>query len=75
MLAYLAGSTLERKPNISYYDVPSMQIAMPQHEGVLAVVWMSYKIVPLALHALECLLGRQVGKLITHLLSEFCFVS
>ena len=52
-----------------------MQIAVPQHEGVLAVVWVSYEIVPLALHALECILGRQVGKPITHLRSEFCFVS
>ena len=52
-----------------------MQIAVPQYERVLAVVWMSYKIIPLALHELECTLGRQVGKPTTHLRSEFCFVS
>ena len=75
MLVYLAGLTLEGKPNVPHYDVPPMQIAVPQHEGVLAVVWMCYKIIPLALHALECILGCQVEKLITDLLSEFCFVS
>ncbi len=52
-----------------------MQIAVPQHERVFAVVWMSNEIVPLALYALERILGRQVGKLITHLRSEFCFIS
>ena len=73
MLAYLVGSTLEEKLD---HDVPPMQIAVPQHKGVLAlVVWMCYKIVPLALHAPECILGSQVGKLIAHLQSKFCFVS
>ena len=65
MLAYLVGPTWEKAER-----------TLPQHKGVLAlVVWMCHKIVPLALHALECILGRQVGKVITHLQFEFCFVS
>jgi len=36
---------------------------------------MRYKIVPLALHALECILGAQVDKPSTHLISELWFVS
>ena len=49
-----------------------MHITMPQHEGVLGIVWACYKILPLALRTLKCALRRQIGKPV---LSELCLIS
>ena len=62
----------EGKLNMPHYDIPPMQIAMPQRKGVPAVVWMRYKITPLALYTLKYVLGCQIGKPI---LFELCFIS
>ena len=60
-LTTIYGFPTTRYPrSVWMYDspiVPAMQIAVLQHEWVLAVVWMSYKIIPLALHVLKCILG------------------
>lgn len=47
---------------------------MPQHERVVAAVWLCHKIIPRLLHELKRLLRCQTGMAFAHLLSKLRFV-